>query len=167
MARAKFSELRDAVVAKPGAAERLAGLRAETLEEIRLYELRHGEAISQASSPVDSTSPRERSPSSSTPTTCECRRCVSTSKRSVPAWSSSPCSTTRIVGCPSTSAATTRPDRRCQQRVSTTCAHQCRRAWWRRAYNTRTTRRAQRAPTTPTTWPRAGLDSLAHQAERR
>ena len=48
MARTKFSELRDAVVAKPGAAERLAGLRAETLEEIRLYELRHGEAISQA-----------------------------------------------------------------------------------------------------------------------
>ena len=48
MARTKFSELRDAVVAKPGAVERLAGLRAETLEEIRLYELRHGEAISQA-----------------------------------------------------------------------------------------------------------------------
>jgi transcriptional regulator with XRE-family HTH domain len=36
------------VVAKPGAVERLAGLRAERLEEIRLYELRHGEAISQA-----------------------------------------------------------------------------------------------------------------------
>ena len=48
MARTKFSELRDAVVAKPGAVERLAGLRADTLEEIRLYELRHGEAISQA-----------------------------------------------------------------------------------------------------------------------
>jgi transcriptional regulator with XRE-family HTH domain len=48
MARTKFSELRDTVVAKPGAVERLAGLRAETLEEIRLYELRHGEAISQA-----------------------------------------------------------------------------------------------------------------------
>jgi hypothetical protein len=48
MARTKFSELRDTVVAKPGAAERLAGLRAETLEEMRLYELRHGEAISQA-----------------------------------------------------------------------------------------------------------------------
>jgi hypothetical protein len=48
MARTKFSELRDAVVAKPGAAERLAGLRAETLEEIRLYQLRHGEAVSQA-----------------------------------------------------------------------------------------------------------------------
>jgi len=48
MARAKFSRLRDAVVAEPGAAERLADLRAETLEEIRLYELRHGEAISQA-----------------------------------------------------------------------------------------------------------------------
>lgn len=48
MARTKFSELRDSVVAKTGTAERLAGLRAETLEEIRLYELRHGEAISQA-----------------------------------------------------------------------------------------------------------------------
>ena len=48
MARTKFSELRDAVVATPGASERLADLRAETLEEIRLFELRHGEAISQA-----------------------------------------------------------------------------------------------------------------------
>ena len=47
MARNKYSELRDAVVAKPGAAERLARLRAETMEEIRLYELCHGEAISQ------------------------------------------------------------------------------------------------------------------------
>jgi DNA-binding XRE family transcriptional regulator len=48
MARTKFSELRTDVVARPGATERLAALRAETLEEIRLYELRHGEAISQA-----------------------------------------------------------------------------------------------------------------------
>ena len=48
MARTKFSELRDDVVARPGAAERLAALRVDTLEEIRLYELRHGEAISQA-----------------------------------------------------------------------------------------------------------------------
>ena len=48
MARTKFSELRDDVVAKPGAPDRLTALRAETLEEIRLYELRHGEAISQA-----------------------------------------------------------------------------------------------------------------------
>jgi transcriptional regulator with XRE-family HTH domain len=48
MARTKFSELRATVVAKPGAVERLAGLRAKTLEEIRLYELGHGEAISQA-----------------------------------------------------------------------------------------------------------------------
>lgn len=47
MARTKFSELRNTVVAEPGAVERLAGLRAETLGEIRLYELRHGEAISQ------------------------------------------------------------------------------------------------------------------------
>ncbi|HEY7627654.1 MAG TPA: XRE family transcriptional regulator [Ilumatobacteraceae bacterium] len=48
MARTKFSTLREAVVVRPGATERLARLRAETLEEIRLYELRHGEAISQA-----------------------------------------------------------------------------------------------------------------------
>lgn len=46
MARTKFSELRDTVVATLRPAERLAGLRAETLEEIRLYELRYGKAIS-------------------------------------------------------------------------------------------------------------------------
>jgi len=48
MARTKFSELREQVVAQPGAPERLAARRDETLEEIRLYELRHREAISQA-----------------------------------------------------------------------------------------------------------------------
>ena len=48
MARTKFSELRKEVVARPGAAERLAGAKADTLEEIRLYELRHREAVSQA-----------------------------------------------------------------------------------------------------------------------
>jgi len=48
MATTKFSTLSDAVVAREGAAERLAELRLETLEEIRLYELRHGEAVSQA-----------------------------------------------------------------------------------------------------------------------
>ena len=47
MARTKFSELRQDVEARPGAAERLAAKRAETLEEIRLYELRHREAVSQ------------------------------------------------------------------------------------------------------------------------
>jgi len=47
MARTKFSELRKNVDARPGAAERLAAKRAETLEEIRLYELRHHEAVSQ------------------------------------------------------------------------------------------------------------------------
>ncbi len=47
MARTKFSELRQEVEARPGAAERLAAKRAETLEEIRLYELRHREAVSQ------------------------------------------------------------------------------------------------------------------------
>lgn len=48
MARTKFSELRKSVDTRPGAAERLAAKRAETLEEIRLYELRHAEAVSQA-----------------------------------------------------------------------------------------------------------------------
>jgi hypothetical protein len=48
MARTKFSELREAVEARPGARERLAAKRAETLEEIRLYEVRHAEAVSQA-----------------------------------------------------------------------------------------------------------------------
>jgi len=47
MARTKFSELRKEVDARPGAKERLAAKRAETLEEIRLYELRHTEAVSQ------------------------------------------------------------------------------------------------------------------------
>lgn len=48
MPRRKFSELRDEVLARPGGAERLADLRAETLEEVQLYELRHAEAVSQA-----------------------------------------------------------------------------------------------------------------------
>src|SRR4051794_32703306 len=43
----KFSKLRDEVLARPGAAEALADARAATLEEIRLYELRHAEAVSQ------------------------------------------------------------------------------------------------------------------------
>ena len=48
MPRTKFSELRQQLMAEPGSAEKLAGARRETLEEIRLFELRHGEAISQA-----------------------------------------------------------------------------------------------------------------------
>lgn len=48
MARTKFSELRNDVTDRPGARDRLAAHRAETLEEIRLYELRHAEAVSQA-----------------------------------------------------------------------------------------------------------------------
>ena len=55
MVRTKFSEHRHDVVAEPGAVERLAGLRVGTLEEIRLYELRHGEAIRQAELPAGST----------------------------------------------------------------------------------------------------------------
>lgn len=48
MVRTKFTTLRDEVAAKPGAPQRLAALREETLEEIRLYEVRHREAVSQA-----------------------------------------------------------------------------------------------------------------------
>lgn len=48
MARTKFTKLREEVVARPGATERLTQARAGTLEEIRLYELRHREAVSQA-----------------------------------------------------------------------------------------------------------------------
>ena len=36
MARKNFNELRQSVEARPGAASRLAALRAETVEEIRL-----------------------------------------------------------------------------------------------------------------------------------
>lgn len=48
MARTKFADLRAEALAKPGAAEKLAAARLETDEEIRLYQLRHGEAVSQA-----------------------------------------------------------------------------------------------------------------------
>lgn len=48
MARTKFSEIRKEFMGRPGAEEALARARAETLEEIRLYELRHREALSQA-----------------------------------------------------------------------------------------------------------------------
>jgi DNA-binding Xre family transcriptional regulator len=48
MGRTKFSDLRNEVEARPGARERLATARADTLEEIRLYQLRHAEAVSQA-----------------------------------------------------------------------------------------------------------------------
>jgi DNA-binding transcriptional regulator YiaG len=48
MARTKFSALRAEVEARPGAKERLVAARAASLEEIRLYELRHAAAVSQA-----------------------------------------------------------------------------------------------------------------------
>ena len=48
MARTKFADLRKEVDGRPGASERLAAKRVETLEELRLYELRHAEAVSQA-----------------------------------------------------------------------------------------------------------------------
>jgi DNA-binding Xre family transcriptional regulator len=48
MTHTNFSELRRQVRARPGATDRLAAARAHTLAEIRLYELRHAQAISQA-----------------------------------------------------------------------------------------------------------------------
>lgn len=48
MARTKFSDLRKEATDRPGAQERLAVKRAETLDEIRLFQLRHSEAVSQA-----------------------------------------------------------------------------------------------------------------------
>jgi len=44
----KWSKLRDELMAKPGAKEGIERARKESLEEIRLYELRHAEAVSQA-----------------------------------------------------------------------------------------------------------------------
>lgn len=45
---AKFSKLRDDLLAKEGGAAALERARAALAEEIRLYELRHAEAVSQA-----------------------------------------------------------------------------------------------------------------------
>ena len=44
----KWSELREEMMDRPGAAEGLERARAELNEEIRLYELRNAEALSQA-----------------------------------------------------------------------------------------------------------------------
>jgi DNA-binding Xre family transcriptional regulator len=43
----KWSTLRDELMARPGAAEGMAKARTDLAEEIRLYELRHAEAVSQ------------------------------------------------------------------------------------------------------------------------
>lgn len=48
MARTKFSDRRKDVEARAGAKERPARKRAETPEEIQLFELRHARAMSQA-----------------------------------------------------------------------------------------------------------------------
>jgi DNA-binding Xre family transcriptional regulator len=48
MARTKFADLRAALLTNPDGAAKLEAARRETDEEIRLYELRHGEAVSQA-----------------------------------------------------------------------------------------------------------------------
>lgn len=49
MARKKFSKLREQVLARPGAEERVAALRQELLAGIGLYELRRARDVSQAS----------------------------------------------------------------------------------------------------------------------
>ncbi len=43
----KWSTLRDELRSKPGAAESIAAAQERSLEELRLYELRHAEAVSQ------------------------------------------------------------------------------------------------------------------------
>lgn len=47
MGTRNYRELHDKVVARPGAVERLAGLRAETLSEIDLHNLRRSLELSQ------------------------------------------------------------------------------------------------------------------------
>jgi DNA-binding transcriptional regulator YiaG len=44
----KWSTLRDELRSRPGAEEAIAAARKRSLDEIRLYELRHAEAVSQA-----------------------------------------------------------------------------------------------------------------------
>jgi hypothetical protein len=44
----KWGELRDELRAKPGAKEAIARAQEESAEEIRRYDLRHAEAVSQA-----------------------------------------------------------------------------------------------------------------------
>jgi DNA-binding XRE family transcriptional regulator len=48
MARTRFADLRADVLAQPGAPARLAAMRGEALDELRLFEIRHGLAVSQA-----------------------------------------------------------------------------------------------------------------------
>ena len=93
------SELREAVEARPGARERLAAKRAETLEEIRLYELRHAEAVSQAELAGRLDVTQGAVPSSSTYDVRVSTR-ASTSTPWVRGWNSSPCSTRKDGGVP-------------------------------------------------------------------
>ena len=46
--RRKWSQLRDEMMTRPGATEAMERARAESAEDVRLYALRHAEAISQA-----------------------------------------------------------------------------------------------------------------------
>ena len=82
-----WRKLRDELRAKPGADEAIARARQESLEELRLYELRHAEAVSQAELAGRLEVTQGRSRSSSTPTMSGSRHCANISKLSVPALS--------------------------------------------------------------------------------
>ena len=160
------------MVAPPGATELVADLRADSLEEIRLYELRHGEARGQTELASRLAVTQRRSPSSSTTTTFACRRCASTSMRSARFSSELPCSTTRIAGCRSTADATMQPGRTPVSTVSARLAptNADERAvsvgscLVQQAYNTTST---YGIPPTPTTALLVGLESPGDEGERR
>ena len=112
MARTKFAKLHEEVRARPGAAGRMANARVETLDEIRLYELRHREAVSQAT--LAGRLEVTQGAVSKLEHSDDVR--VSTLRQYLDAlgaaWSTLRCSTTRTVGCRSISAAKAPPDRR-------------------------------------------------------
>ena len=76
----KFSKLDEKLRARPGAAEAMARADAELAEELRLYELRHAEAVSQVelAGRLDVTPSRR----SNTPKTSASQRCANPSKLS-------------------------------------------------------------------------------------
>lgn len=99
----KFDDLVRQVKARPGAAERMAAEREAVLEEIRVYELCHAQAVSQAE--LAGRLEVTQGAISKFEHADDVR--VSTLREyldaPVPAWNSWPCSTTTI-GSPSNSA---------------------------------------------------------------
>jgi hypothetical protein len=104
----KWSDIRGDIESRPGYAERAAKLRAETLEEIQLFELRRTEEISQVELAERLNITQAASRSSRTPTTSVFRPCAGTSKHSAPGLNSSPSSTTQTAASPTTWARTLR-----------------------------------------------------------